>query len=296
MTPQGKAYLYGIATVGIWSTVATAFKLALRGLDPLQLLLVATAVSLLVLLGILALQGRLHLFARVPRAEWVRCALLGALNPFLYYILLFKAYDMLPAQVAQPVNYTWAITLTLLSVPLLGHRVSRGELVAVVVSYLGVVVIATRGDMAALGGGSLPGVVLALASTVVWALYWIGNARCTLDPVVGLALNFAFGLPLVTGAVLVFSHLPTVAGNATALLAAAYVGAFEMGIAFVLWLMALKLTTSAARIGNLIFFSPFLSLVFISLILGEQILPTTLAGLGLIVLGNVLQQRAVRHG
>lgn len=52
-TDQRKAYLYGIATVAIWSTVATAFKLALRQLDPLQLLLVSTAVSLVVLAGIL---------------------------------------------------------------------------------------------------------------------------------------------------------------------------------------------------------------------------------------------------
>lgn len=53
MTDQGRAYMYGAATVGIWSTVATAFKLALRHLDPLQLLLVATIVSLLVLLTVL---------------------------------------------------------------------------------------------------------------------------------------------------------------------------------------------------------------------------------------------------
>jgi drug/metabolite transporter (DMT)-like permease len=286
-----------MATVAIWSTVATAFKLALRHLDPLQLLLVSTGVSLAVLAAILLYRhgagGLVRELAGAPRRDLLRAALLGVLNPFVYYIVLFKAYALLPAQVAQPVNYTWAITLTLLSVPLLGHRVTRHELLAVAVSYAGVVVIATRGDVAALAGGNVAGVALALAlaSTVIWALYWIGNARSPLEPVLGLFCNFAAGLPLVLAATCMFSSLPFRAELLPGLAAAAYVGAFEMGIAFVFWLKAMKLTESAARIGNLIFFSPFLSLVFIALLLGERILPTTLAGLVLIVAGNLLQRR-----
>lgn len=295
MTDQGRAYMYGAATVGIWSTVATAFKLALRHLEPLQLLLVATAVSLLVLLAVLAVQGRLRELRCVSASGLARCALLGALNPFLYYVVLFEAYDLLPAQVAQPVNYTWAITLTLLSVPLLGHRVTRGELCAVLVSYLGVVCIATRGDVSSLGAGNLHGVALALGSTVIWALYWIASTRSTIEPVLGLTLGFAFGLPWVLGATLLFSSLPFSEEAMRGLPAAAYVGAFEMGVSFVFWLKAMKLTSSAARIGNLIFFSPFLSLVLISVVLGERILPTTLLGLVFIICGNLLQQRAARR-
>lgn len=40
-------------------------------------------------------------------------------------------------------------------------------------------------------------------------------------------------------------------------LGAAYVGLFEMGICFVMWLMAMKLTNNTARISNLIFLSLF---------------------------------------
>lgn len=47
MRPQSRAYLYGLATVLLWSTVASDFKLALRHLDPLQLLLTDLAACLL---------------------------------------------------------------------------------------------------------------------------------------------------------------------------------------------------------------------------------------------------------
>jgi drug/metabolite transporter (DMT)-like permease len=288
---QRRAYLFGLGTVLIWSTVATAFKIALRHLDHLQLLLVADAVSVLTLALILAVQGRLPLLRGLTRRELLRCALLGALNPFLYYVILFKAYSLLPAQVAQPLNYTWAITLSLLSVPLLGQKLTGRDLAAICVSYAGVVVLSTQGNLAALDFGSPLGVGLALGSTLIWALYWIGNTKSATDPVVALFLNFAFALPLVLGATLLFSEMPPV--SAEGLLAAAYVGVFEMGVSFVLWLSALRLTTSAARIGNLIFLSPFLSLLLISTVLGESIHATTYAGLVLILGGNLLQKRGV---
>jgi len=285
---QRQAYGYGIATVLLWSTVASAFKLSLRHLTPVELLFYACLVSCLVLLGVLAGQGKLGLLARLERSDWALSLKLGLLNPVLYYLVLFKAYDLLPAQQAQPLNYTWAITLTLLSIPLLGQSISRLELLAVAVSYLGVLVISTQGDLLGLQFASLPGVGLALFSTVLWALYWIFNTRDRRDPVLALLLNFLCGLPLILVYLLLTEgwRPPSLAGVA----GAAYVGAFEMGIAFVLWLKALKLSENTARVANLIFLSPFLSLIFIHLLVGEQILVSTFVGLSLIVAGLVLQQ------
>jgi drug/metabolite transporter (DMT)-like permease len=74
------------------------------------------------------------------------------------------------------------------------------------------------------------------------------------------------------------------------LLGATYVGIFEMGITFVIWLKALKFSKTTARVSNLIYLSPFLSLVFIYLSVGEQILFSTVIGLILIVVGIFVQQ------
>ncbi len=61
MHNQKKAYIYGLATVLLWSTVASAFKLSLRYLDPVQLLLYSSIVSTLVLACILAIQGKIRI-------------------------------------------------------------------------------------------------------------------------------------------------------------------------------------------------------------------------------------------
>ena len=107
-----------------------------------------------------------------------------------------------------------------------------------------------------------------------------------------LAVNFAFGT-LFAFAYAGFAGSvtwPTVGG----LLAATYVGTFEMGLTFVLWISALRLSRTTAQVSGLIFLAPFLSLVWIHLVLGEAIHPSTVVGLGLIVGGIMALQRATR--
>jgi drug/metabolite transporter (DMT)-like permease len=283
-----KAYLYGIATVLLWSTVASAFKLSLRYLDYAQLLLYASAVSTVALGCAVLVQGKVsHLWSEARRA-WGRALLLGLCNPLAYYLVLFSAYERLPAQEAQPLNYTWALTLALLSVPLLKQRLRWQDGVGGIVCYAGVLVISTHGDVFALHFTDSLGVVLALGSTVLWALYWIFNTREAGDPTVRLFLNFALSLPVVGLYCAWQSSLWPV--PIEGLVGAGYVGLFEMGVAFVLWQQALRYAENTAQVGNLIFVSPFLSLGFIYLLVDEAIRPSTPVGLALVVAGLVLQQ------
>lgn len=288
MNQERTALLLGLGAVFLWSTVATAFKLALRYLEPIELLLYSGSFSTLLLGGILLYRKKMHLVFRCSRREYRMSVFLGLLSPFLYYLILFKAYDLLPAQQAQPLNYTWAITLSLLAVPLLGQRVRWQQWLALLISYCGVVIISTEGRPLSFEFTDPFGVFLALVSTIVWSLYWIYNTRDTRDPVVGLFVNFVCSFPFVLITCLLTTGLrvPPLQG----ILGAAYVGTFEMGACFVLWLMAMKKTANTAALSNLIFLSPFLSLIFIHFLVGEKILGATLIGLLLIVAGLLCQR------
>jgi len=272
----------------MWSTVATAFKMTLRYLDPIQLLLYAVFFSILVLGGFIVSQKKITLLCSYKREEIIPGLLLGILNPFLYYLVLFKAYDLLPAQEAQPINYTWALTLMFLSIPILKQKMGLNDIFAGLIGYFGVVVIATHGDITGMRFSSVTGVILALGSTVFWALYWIYNTKSRLDPVIGLFLNFCSGFPLILLTCFIFSD--PIPRYPIGILGAAYVGLFEMGITFVFWLYALKYSVNTAKVGNLIFISPFLSLVFIQFIVGENIRPATLVGLVIITFSILIQR------
>lgn len=288
MLNQSRAYLYALAAVLCWSTVASAFKLTLGATGVGELLLVSTWSSLAVLLLVALFQRKLHGWKAWPLAEWRHSAILGILNPFLYYLVLFRAYDLLPAQEAQPLNYTWPIVLVLLSAVILHQRVHWYTWAAMTVSFVGVLLISTRGDIAGLSFTNAEGVALAVGSSLLWASYWILNMRSSADQVLKLTANFLFGAVYVSISYLFMPGHEAI--GLSGLLGGVYVGVFEMGLTFVFWLQALKLSTTTARVSNLVYLSPFLSLIVISFVVGEEILLSTVLGLVLIVGGIVFQR------
>jgi drug/metabolite transporter (DMT)-like permease len=204
-------------------------------------------------------------------------------------MMLFKAYDMLPAQEAMTLNYTWPIVLVLLSVPLLKQHLTRQGVLAVLLSFTGVIVIATKGNLMDLHFSDMKGDFLALSTSLVWAFFWIINIKCKTDESIKLFLSFGFGFLFSLLAVWKFSEFvfPGIEGLA----AVTYVGLAEMGLTFFLWLNALKHAERTDQVSQLIYLSPFLSLFFISLVLHEPIHFTTFIGLILILAGIIWHKK-----
>ena len=142
------AYAYALVAVVFWATAASAFKISLRHVGVMPLLLFASVTSVAVFFLYLAASGKLRLLRTFTKRDYLWSAGLGFLNPFLYYVVIFKAYSLLPAQEAQPINFVWPLTLVLLSIPILGQRIKLASILAILVSFPGVVVIATHPDAA----------------------------------------------------------------------------------------------------------------------------------------------------
>lgn len=285
MNQDRQAIFYGLGAVALWSTVATAFKVALAWMSPLELMWLAALVSWALMGALVIKQGTLSI---ALQTGWKTAAWAGLMNPVAYYLVLFAAYDRLPGQEAMALNYTWALAMAFLSVPLLGQRLTRIDVIAGMIAYAGVWVIATRGEVFNVSFADPLGVVLALASTLLWALYWLLNARDPRPPLVGQWQNFSVGLPVLT--ILLFLGPGLQWHGWPALGAGVYVGLFEMGVAFILWQLAVQKVSRTAKVSNLIFLSPPISLLLLYLVVGEPILSSTLMGLVLILLGLGIQQ------
>lgn len=291
MDRQRRAYFCAALTIVFWSTVASAFKLTLRYLDFLQMVFYATLVSTIVLFVILLLQAKLRLLKTYSIKDYLRSATLGFLSPFLYYVMLFKAYDLLLAQQAQPLNFIWPLMIVLLSIPLLRQKIRAVEIVGCIISFVGVVIVSTRGRPLTIGSADLPGASLAVGSSIVWALFWIYNVGDRRDEVAKLFLSCAFALFPTATAVFLFSDFQV--SDVRGLAGAVYIGLFEMGITFVLWLKALTLARNTAQVSRFVYLTPFLSLVVIHFVVGETILASTLVGLILIIAGIAVQRQKV---
>ena len=286
-TNQRKAYLFALLSVFFWSTVPTAFKIGLSHFPFYRLLLYSSLASLFAL-GVFVFfnRGFKKIFS-TGKKKILHSAILGFLNPFAYYLVLLKAYDLLPAQLAQPLNMTWPIVLVFMSVIILKQKIRIKSYIALLFSLLGVIVLATKGSFQSFGDVSVKGVALAIGCAFLWSFYWIYNVKDKRDESEKLFLNFFFATFYIF---ILNIFLP--GGEESSLkgyLSAAYIGFFEMGITFVFWLKAMKYTKTTDKISNLIYIAPFLSLFFIYFIINEKIYMSTPIGIIFIVLGIFIQ-------
>jgi len=293
MTKSKRSYIYAGVAVLFWSTIPTVFKIGLGELDVLTLLSIATFTSTFVLFIVIVIGNKFHLLATTTPRELLTSILLGFFNPFLYYLILLKAYTLLPGQVAQPLNMIWPIVLVFLSVPLLKQKIPARSFLALFISFIGVYVVSSQGHPFTPGSSNPLGVFLAAGSSILWSLYFIFNLRDKRDESVKLFTNFLSASVYLIIAITITGHWDNISGF-KGIIASVYVGIFEMGITFLFWLKALQLAETTDRICNLVYLAPFLSLFFLYFIINEPVYYTTPLGLILIITGILTQNRKTK--
>jgi drug/metabolite transporter (DMT)-like permease len=130
MKNQNRAYLYTGTVVLFWATVSSVFKLSLRYISPYQLLLYSSLSSLFVLFIFIVKDNKFKELLNKTWKEYFIIFIMGLLNPYLYFIFLFKAYELLPAQEAQPITYTWPVIMIFLAVPILKQKISKYDIIS----------------------------------------------------------------------------------------------------------------------------------------------------------------------
>jgi drug/metabolite transporter (DMT)-like permease len=279
-----QAVLWAGLALLMWSTVATAFKLSLRYCTPYELLFVSVLTASVVINGAGLIQKRHRSLSRKGIAQ---ALVTGMLMPLIYYTVLFIAYDRLPAQSAQIVNFTWPVFMAAAAMLLKREPVHLKRILFLLISLTGAVVVITRGTFSLRGAADLPGSLLALGSALLWTAFWMFQSKIDLPGTLRMGLYF-------TGAFLILLTLslmgiPLIPSRPEAWIGGIYTGLFEMSLPFLVWQKALEKTRSVAVISNVIYLSPFISLLYIRAILHEPIHISSLAGLFLITGGLILQ-------
>ena len=263
MKNKSKSILFASIAVLFWSTVPTAFKLGLNEYTPVQLILIASFVSVLILGTVLVFQGKSTLLLKQSKKEFTSSLLLGAFNPFIYYIILFKGIFIIACTIGTTPEYdladcyfnfigthAWAKNkLEKFCRP--GNKLYRGRY------YL------FPGRPKGISKHKyITGVLLALASSVMWALYWTLNVKDKRDEILKLFLNFVTGFILLLIATAFFSDFHFHWG--TGFWAAIYIGFFEVGVTYILWMNAMKLSQKQCNYWEPCVFCPiyFTSIYF----------------------------------
>lgn len=292
MNESKRAIVFGSIAVLSWSTVATMFKFALKSFSCFEMLLVASLTALFIFGVVLTIQGKWGLTREFTAKDWRWFALVGLLNPVAYYLIILKSYELLPAQIAQPINYSWTVLLLIVLAVYTSKPIPKLKFIGMGISLFGVVMISFGPGSIKGINFSLFGLLLAFFSAFVWAVYWVVKTLNTkTDHILALFMIFLFGSAyLLASAFVVGVDLYSREG----LIASILSGTFEMAIPFIFFGAAIQKSNNPALINQMCYLSPFLSLFFIHIFLGEQIYITTFIGLTLIIAGIMFNEYLIK--
>lgn len=286
-----KEYLYAAFAIFCWGTNAPVSKLLLTELGNMEVLGYSSSIAALVLLLVIFCTGEWRQFKQYHPKDIVQLALLGSIGFFLYTALYQYGLTVLPAQTACILNYLWPMMIVFFSVIILHETLSLPKILALILSFLGVVIIMFQpgsGAETVSGFGNGLSISGCLACILAAACY---GCFCVLNKKRGGSQTINMFIYIGTSAVLALC-----AGSVTGLTipAAAQIpgflwhGIFITAVAYLLWAMALQ-GGNTATISNFAFATPAISLLLSALFLKEPVYVSSVIGMVFILGGFFLQ-------
>ncbi|MBQ9803154.1 MAG: DMT family transporter [Clostridia bacterium] len=280
-----KTYLYAGISILFWSTLATVSKLLLGTLSSYQVLMYSALFAALTLLAVNVINGKIKQLRHYRAKDYLLTLLICLPGTFLYYVFLYLGTAKMAASQAFIINYLWPIMSVLFACIILKERLTARKCIAFALSFLGVLTVA-GGELFHFNAETLIGTGLCVLAAVSYGLFTALNQKWSYDEQLSTMLAF-FATFLLS--MLINALTGTAADiGVPHLLGFAWNGIFVMAIATVTWALALK-AGGTAKISNLAYITPFLSLVWTFFILHEPIEPLSLIGLAIIVLGIFIQ-------
>ncbi len=286
MNEKKIGYLYLALCIIFWASIPVASKKILVELNNLQMLFYSTIFSVVILALLLFIQKKQKIMAKYSLREYLNMIFLGFLGTYLYYVLLYGAFTLTTAQEGFILAYTWPILVLLLAFIILREQVTVKKIVSIFISFIGIIIITTRGKFLQLTLAHFSGDILALSGAFVFALFSILGKKHNFDKTISAFIYFLSALIFITITLFIFSTPKIPSPNIWLWLL--YNGILVNGITYVWWFQALqKVDTSI--VTTTLYLTPFISLVFIWLFLNEKIVFSSIIGLMVIVLGILLQ-------
>ena len=280
-----KTYLYAGISILLWSSLATVSKLLLGTMNSYQVLCVSALFAAVALLIVNIFTKRLHLLKAYKLKDYITIILIGLPGTFFYYIFLYAGTDKMLASQAFIINYLWPIMSVVFACILLKERFTARKAIAIGMSFLGVITVA-GGELTHFSLDTLWGMLFCIGAAVSYGSFTALNQKWHYDKQISMMISFlaSFLLSLVIniamGTDMSLNLLQTVGLG--------WNGIFVMAIATVTWALALD-SGKTAKVSNLAYITPFLSLVWTFLFLKEPINPWSVVGLIIIVLGIFIQ-------
>ena len=283
-----KEYIYAGCSIFVWSTIATATKLLLANLNSMQITLVSSLFAALLLLIVTVANGKIREVRSYKAIDFLQLFVFGAIGIFAYHLFLYIGIDKMEASQAFIINYLWPIMTVIFACIILKEKMTSRKGIAIILSFVGVIVVTANGNLLSIERETLIGALYCVAAAVSYGLFSVLNKRKSYDSSVSMMFYCTASFIICLVYTIIKKDFFTISPSELA--GMFWNGGVTIGVGYTTWALALKVGDTA-KVSNLAYITPFLSLIWTTLVLREAFAPWSLAGLGIIVLGIFIQLR-----
>lgn len=281
-----KSYVYAGISIFVWSTIAAIAKLLLSELSNFQVLFISCFFASLFLLIVNIITGDIKKLKGYKFKDYIKTTLVGLPGTLFYQLFYYSGTARMPASQAFIVNYLWPIMGVVFACIILKEKMTARKGVAIFLSFLGVAIV-TGNELVGFNKDIIIGAVFCILGAVSYGFFTALTQKVNYDKKIS-SMIYYFNTFVLTGLWIIISG-DTFTVNLTQVLGLAYNGIFCLAVGTTCWAMALQTGGKTAKIANLAYITPFMSLVWTAVILKEKISPLSIVGLCVIILGIIIQ-------
>ena len=282
-------YILMFIILVFWGSFAAVSKLVLRHIDNFQVQFYMFGSAFLVMTIMLIFSGKIKKIKELTRKE-LFILVLYSLPSFFYYFTYIMSLKLIPAVEASMLNYLFPIMIVIFAVPINKERINKAKVASILLGFAGMAVILTNGNIGSLKFSNIFGDLLAISAAAFWGIFSNLGKKNSIDSSISNYIYTFVGFVLSTLSMFMFSSFTV--PDAPAFAGLVWIGISNIALTYCLWFKVLK-TASTVLVSSLSFITPFVTLIFIMLLLGEKISYIQVVGFLVIITGIIIQ--LVRH-
>jgi len=271
--------IYVVLCIFLWSLIPVFAKLGQSSLDHYQYLFYSSIISFLSLLAVALYTKKTHELLKYSGKMYAFLVLLGFLD-FFYYLLLYFGYQKSNGLEVLVMQYTWPIFIVLLSLVLLKEKLTINKAVSLILGFLGVIVVITKGNFASIDLSNMSVIGIVLLGAISFALFSVLSKKVSINLANAVTIYFLTAIIYSFISMQTFSSFVLPSGKEWFYILIN--GIFLNGISYLFWIKALQ-NADASFVAPFIFITPILSATFLIIVFDEPILSVYFIGLALIV-------------
>lgn len=271
---------YAAVTIILWGAMPALTKDLLNSLPPFETLAIS---SLFAFLFLLAVNWRARSLKNLSAGKIFTAAWLGFLGLFLYSAFFYYGLNRMTSQEACILNYLWPLMIVLFSCPILGEKFTRRKMLAIGMSFIGIVLVMFGGVEESFSSEKIWGALSCVVAAACYGLFSVLNKFCRLEQKFAMMIIWETTATFSFAAGYIFEQwiLPSV-GQFIGLL---WLGVLIDAVAYLTWALALEKTSNVAWTANLAYLVPILAIFISTLVFGEELSLAVIPALVLIIGG-----------